>query len=49
MIVRVLTAIAVALAIISVALAIAWKREHEMAKCWRAMAEVDYAPDCMRR
>lgn len=48
-IVRALTAIAVALAIISVALAIAWKHEHEMARCWRAMAEDDYAPECLRR
>ena len=48
-VVRVLTAIAVGLAIISLALAIAWKREHESAKCWRAMAEDDYAPDCARR
>lgn len=42
-------ALTVALAIISVALAIAWKHEHEMARCWRAMAEDDYAPDCLRR
>jgi len=42
---RILAAISLALALICVALALAWTREHRAAACWREAAELDLQPD----
>jgi hypothetical protein len=46
-----LTTLTVLLATICLVLALAWRREHEEAACWRAVAEDDRPPpegDCHR-
>jgi hypothetical protein len=48
-ILRLLALACVALAAFCIALAVAWKREHDTAECWRAAFEDDEIPaggDC---
>jgi hypothetical protein len=43
--VRVMTLVAVALAVMCAFLAYAWKTERESAACWRTAAEFQYHPE----
>jgi hypothetical protein len=41
------TMVSVVLALISLGMAVAWKREHDRAQCWQAAAEEDQpGSDC---
>lgn len=42
---QILAALAVGCSALTIAMALAWRHEHQRAECWRAVAEGDTPPE----